>query len=83
MDEFNKIIDNINNQVGNMIGNVNGIVDKVNKFSDAIDGQLINRINAYINKFENLLDKAPEAPAAAMQLLGVDFAKLSDVAGHA
>ena len=66
MDEFNKIIDNINNQVGNMIGNVNGIVDKVNKFSDAIDGQLINRINAYINKFENLLTKANSLRQPAM-----------------
>ena len=66
MDEFNKIIDNINNQVGNMIGNVNGIVDKVNKFSDAIDGQLINRINAYINKFENLLTKANSLLQPAM-----------------
>ena len=66
MDEFNKIIDNINNQVGNMIGNVNGIVDKVNKFSDTIDGQLINRINAYINKFENLLTKANSLLQPAM-----------------
>ena len=66
MDEFNKIIDNINNQVGNMIGNVNGIVDKVNKFSGAIDGQLINRINAYINKFENLLTKANSLLQPAM-----------------
>lgn len=66
MDEFNKIIDNINNQVGNMIGNVNGIVDKVNKFSDAIDGQFINRINAYINKFENLLTKANSLLQPAM-----------------
>ena len=66
MDEFNRIIDNINNQVGNMIGNVNGIVDKVNKFSDTIDGQLINRINAYINKFENLLTKANSLLQPAM-----------------
>ena len=66
MNEFNRIIDNINNQVGNMIGNVNGIVDKVNKFSDAIDGQLINRINAYINKFENLLTKANSLLQPAM-----------------
>ena len=66
MDEFNKIIDKINGQVGNMIGNVNGIVDKVNKFSDAIDGQLINRINAYINKFENLLTKANSLLQPAM-----------------
>ena len=66
MDEFNKIIDNINNQVGNMIGNVNGIVDKVNKYTDAIDGQLISRINTYINKFENLLTKSNSLLQPAM-----------------
>ena len=66
MDEFNKIIDNINNQVGNMIGNVNGIVDKVNKYAEAIDGQLISRINTYINKFENLLTKSNSLLQPAM-----------------
>ena len=66
MDEFNKIIDNINSQVGNMIGNVNGIVDKVNNYADAIDGQLINRINTYINKFENLLTKSNSLLQPAM-----------------
>ena len=66
MDEFNKIINNINNQVGNMIGNVNGIVDKVNKYTDAIDGQLISRINTYINKFENLLTKSNSLLQPAM-----------------
>ena len=66
MTEFNKIIDNINNQVGNMIGNVNGIVDKVNKFTDEIDGQLISRINTYINKFENLLTKSNSLLQPAM-----------------
>lgn len=66
MDEFNKIIDNINGQVGNMIGNVNGMVDKVNNYADAIDGQLINRINTYINKFENLLTKSNSLLQPAM-----------------
>ena len=66
MGEFNKIIDNINSQVGNMIGNVNGIVDKVNNYADAIDGQLINRINTYINKFENLLTKSNSLLQPAM-----------------
>ena len=58
MGEFNKIIDNINNQVGNIIGNVNNIVDKVQGWSDKIDGQVITRLNSYIKKFENLLTKA-------------------------
>ena len=66
MDQFNTIIDNINGQVGNMIGNVNGMVDKVNNYADAIDGQLINRINTYINKFENLLTKSNSLLQPAM-----------------
>ena len=82
MDEFNKIIDNINNQVGNMIGNVNGMVDKVNKFSDEIDGQLINRINTYINKFENLLTKSNSLlqPAMFYRTNGGSFGQLARVA---
>ena len=82
MDEFNKIIDNINNQVGNMIGNVNGIVDKVNNFTDAIDGQLISRINTYINKFENLLTKSNSLlqPAMFYRTNGGSFGQLARVA---
>jgi hypothetical protein len=82
MDEFNKIIDNINNQVGNMIGNVNGIVDKVNKFTDAIDGQLISRINTYINKFENLLTKSNSLlqPAMFYRTNNGSFGQLARVA---
>lgn len=66
MDEFNKIIDNINGQVGNMIENVNGIVDKINGYSESIDGQLINRINSYIKRFENALTKANSLLQPAM-----------------
>ena len=82
MDEFNKIIDNINNQVGNMIGNVNGIVDKVNKYTDAIDGQLISRINTYINKFENLLTKSNSLlqPAMFYRTNNGSFGQLARVA---
>ena len=82
MNEFNKIIDNINNQVGNMIGNVNGIVDKVNKFTDEIDGQLISRINTYINKFENLLTKSNSLlqPAMFYRTNGGSFGQLARVA---
>lgn len=82
MDEFNKIIDNINNQVGNMIGNVNGIVDKVNKFTDEIDGQLISRINTYINKFENLLTKSNSLlqPAMFYRTNNGSFGQLARVA---
>ena len=82
MTEFNNIIDNINNQVGNMIGNVNGMVDKVNKFTDEIDGQLISRINTYINKFENLLTKSNSLlqPAMFYRTNGGSFGQLARVA---
>ena len=66
MDEFNKIIDNINNQVGNMIGNVNGIVDKVNNYVDIIDGKYIAGINNFIQKFENLLRRSNSLLQPAM-----------------
>ena len=82
MDAFNDIIDNINSQVGNMIGNVNGIVDKVNKYTDAIDGQLISRINTYINKFENLLTKSNSLlqPAMFYRTNSGSFGQLARVA---
>ena len=82
MTEFNNIIDNINGQVGNMIGNVNGIVDKVNKYTDAIDGQLISRINTYINKFENLLTKSNSLlqPAMFYRTNNGSFGQLARVA---
>lgn len=82
MDAFNDIIDNINNQVGNMIGNLNGIVDKVNKYTDAIDGQLISRINTYINKFENLLTNSNSLlqPAMFYRTNGGSFGQLARVA---
>ena len=82
MTEFNNIIDNINSQVGNMIGNVNGIVDKVNKFTDEIDGQLISRINTYIDKFENLLTKSNSLlqPAMFYRTNSGSFGQLARVA---
>ena len=66
MDEFNKIINNINSQVGNMIENVNGIVDKINGYAETIDGQYITRINNYIQRFENLLRKSNSLLQPAM-----------------
>lgn len=66
MDEFNKIIANINSQVGNMIGNVNNIIDKVNNYAETIDGQYITGINNYIQKFENLLRKSNSLLQPAM-----------------
>ena len=66
MDEFNKIINNINSQVGNMIGNVNGIVDKVQNYAEIIDGRYIAGINKFIQKFENLLRKSNSLLQPAM-----------------
>ena len=66
MTEFNKIIDDINRQVGNMIGNVNGIVDKVNNYVDIIDGRYIAGINKFIQKFENLLRRSNSLLQPAM-----------------
>lgn len=66
MDDFNAIINDLNSQIDNMVGNVNNYIDKVNKFEETIDGQLINRINTYINKFENLLTKSNSLLQPAM-----------------
>ena len=66
MDEFNKIINNINSQVGNMVGKVNDIVDKVQNYAEIIDGRYITGINNYIQKFENLLRKSNSLLQPAM-----------------
>lgn len=66
MDEFNLIINSINNQVGNMIGNVNNIVDKVQGYTETIDGKYITGINNFIQKFENLLRKSNSLLQPAM-----------------
>ena len=66
MDEFNRIINSINNQVGNMIGNVNNIVDKIQGYTETIDGKYITGINNFIQKFENLLRKSNSLLQPAM-----------------
>ena len=75
MDDFNAIITDLNSQIDNM-------VDKVNKFEETIDGQLINRINTYINKFENLLTKSNSLlqPAMFYRTNGGSFGQLARVA---
>ena len=55
MDEFNRVINDVNNNVENMIGGVNDLIDKVNGYVQSIDGQVITRLNNYIKKFEHLL----------------------------
>ena len=58
MAEFNKIIDQVNRQVGNMLGTVENLANKVNKFESAIDGNFINRVNNFIHKCNYYLDNA-------------------------
>ena len=54
----------------------------MNKYTDAIDGQLISRINTYINKFENLLTKSNSLlqPAMFYRTNGGSFGQLARVA---
>ena len=82
MDDFNAIIKDLNSQIDNMVGNVNNYIDKVNKFEETIDGQLISRINTYINKFENLLTKSNSLlqPAMFYRTNNGSFGQLARVA---
>ena len=82
MDDFNAIIKDLNSQIDNMVGNVNNYIDKVNKFEETIDGQLISRINTYINKFENLLTKSNSLlqPAMFYRTNSGSFGQLARVA---
>lgn len=58
MAEFNKMIDQINSQVGNMLGTVTDLANKVNGFVSNIDGNFINRVNNFIHKCNYYLDNA-------------------------
>ena len=58
MAEFNKIIDQVNSQVGNMLGTVTDLANKVNGFVSNIDGNFINRVNNFIHKCNYYLDNA-------------------------
>ena len=58
MDEFNRVIADVNSQVGNMVQNVNGMIDKVNNFCASIDNNYVTRVNGFVNKFKNLLTHA-------------------------
>lgn len=58
MSEFNRVINDVNSQVGNMIGSVNDLIDKVNGYTETIDGQVINRVNNFIKRFNNALANA-------------------------
>lgn len=84
MAEFNKIIDQVNSQVGNMLGTVENLANKVNKFESAIDGNFINRVNGYIHKCNYYLDNANKFLQPAMFATdGNNWVKLPTIASGA
>ena len=84
MDEFNKIINQVNSQVGNMLGTVENLANKVNKFESAIDGNFINRVNNYIHKCNYWLDNANKFLQPAMFATdGNNWVKLPTIASGA
>ena len=84
MTEFNKIIDQVNSQVGNMLGTVENLANKVNKFESAIDGNFINRVNNYIHKCNYWLDNANKFLQPAMFATdGNNWVKLPTIASGA
>ena len=54
MDQFNKIIADINNQVGGMLDNVTSVAEKLNNAVQGVDSY-ISRMNSYIQKINNKL----------------------------
>lgn len=84
MAEFNKIIDQVNSQVGNMLGTVENLANKVNKFESTIDGNFINRVNNYIHKCNYWLDNANKFLQPAMFATdGNNWVKLPTIASGA
>ncbi|MDO4161115.1 MAG: hypothetical protein Q4D41_11715 [Prevotellaceae bacterium] len=55
MDEFNDIIDDLNEQVSGMLSDINDMIDNYNSKVATIDKNYISKINSFINKFNNLL----------------------------
>ena len=84
MAEFNKIIDQVNSQVGNMLGTVENLANKVNKFESTIDGRFIDRVNSYIHKCNYWLDNANKFLQPAMFATdGKNWVKLPTIASGA
>ena len=84
MAEFNKIIDQVNSQVGNMLGTVENLANKVNKFESTIDGRFIDRVNSYIHKCNYWLDNANKFLQPAMFATdGNNWVKLPTIASGA
>lgn len=84
MAQFNKLIDQINSQVGNMLGTVTDLANKVNGFVSNIDGNFINRVNNYIHKCNYWLDNANKFLQPAMFATdGNNWVKLPTIANGA
>lgn len=84
MAEFNKIIDQVNSQVGNMLGTVENLANKVNKFESTIDGRFIDHVNSYIHKCNYWLDNANKFLQPAMFATdGKNWVKLPTIASGA
>ena len=84
MAQFNKLIDQINSQVGNMLGSVTDLANKVNGFVSNIDGNFINRVNNYIHKCNYWLDNANKFLQPAMFATdGNNWVKLPTIANGA
>ena len=84
MAEFNKIINQVNSQVGNMLGTVENLANKVNKFESTIDGNFIDRVNNYIHKCNYWLDNANKFLQPAMFATdGNNWVKLPTIASGA
>lgn len=55
LEEFQKVIDNLNGQMGDMMSDVNGIIDRFNKLTNTVDDTYISTLNKMINKFNKIL----------------------------
>lgn len=58
MDQFNTVINQINDQVSGQFDKINNVISQIKGYSETIDGRLISRVNSYIQKFEKLLRKS-------------------------
>lgn len=58
MDQFNTVINQINEQVSGQFDKINNVISQIKGYSETIDGRLISRVNSYIQKFEKLLRKS-------------------------
>lgn len=55
LEEFQKVIDNLNDQMDGMMSDVNGIIDRFNKLTNTVDNTYISTLNKMINKFNKII----------------------------